>query len=360
MINSKIFQDRLELIKEKIVENNLSAFLISNPMNIRYLTGFEPFLISERESMLIVDRKASYLYLPRAYEMISPKIRGLKIKIIFEWAKIFEEISKQLKKYRGKIGFEPENLKFDEYKILKKGISFFAKKDFVNEMREIKDEKEILNIKMAFEITDRVFKRILKFIKPGIREKQISFKLKELMEELGAQGPSFEPIVAFGEKTSQPHCFAGDQKLKKNEPILIDFGVKFNGYCSDFTRMVYLGKVPKLFRDRYKIVQEAQTIAIETIRPGILAENIHKVVFKSLGKEAKNFFHATGHGVGLEPHEKPFLKKGIKEEIKENMVLTVEPGLYYKKYGIRIEDCGLVTKKGFKILSKVKNDLIEI
>jgi Xaa-Pro aminopeptidase len=357
----KKFQKRLNSLRKKIIQRNLSAFLVSNPINVFYLTGFLGFSPKERESFLFVDKKMATLYLPKIYEAEAPNFKGLKVKIVFEWRKIFKEILKRLKKYRGKIGFEAENLNFNEYLLLKKGISFFPKKDFVNELRRVKEDEEILNIKKAVEITDLVFEKILRFIKPGLTEKQISSKIRKLIETFGGDGIAFEPIVAFGKKTSRPHYFSNNKKLKKGEPILLDFGAKFKNYCSDFTRTIYFGRAPILFKERYKIVKEAQEMAFKIIKPGLKAEDLYNAVKENLGKEAKYFIHAAGHGIGLESHEKPHLKKSSKEILKAGEILSIEPGIYYPgKYGIRIEDCGLITKKGFKILSKSPRDLIEI
>lgn len=360
MINSKVFKKRLIKLKRKIIQENLSAFLVSNPINIYYLTGFRSFLVSEREVLLIVDRKKATLFLPRIYQKKIPSFGGLKVKIVKEWAKIFEEISKKFKKYSGKVGFESENLRFDEYKILKKKIPFLPKKDFVADLRLIKEEKEISFIKKTVQITDRTFKKILKFIKPNVTEKQISLKIRQLMGNFGSEGVSFEPIVAFGKNTAYPHHFSGNKRLKKGQAVLLDFGAKFKGYCSDFCRTIYFGKAPKLFKERYKILKEIQEKTFRIIKPGILAKDIYQFIFENLKKERFHFIHGAGHGIGLEAHERPYLKGQIKEKIREGMVLSIEPGIYYQNFGIRIEDPGLVTKKGFKTLSKVKRNLIEI
>lgn len=354
--------DRARQVKSLLDSQGLSAFFVTDPVNIYYLTGFRGLSPWEREVLTIVDRHGIHLLLPKMYQSQGRKLTGLKLHVLDERLNLFENALKILLKYRGKLGFEAENLKFNEYQFLKRKIKrLIPKTNFIADLRVIKSKMEVGHIQKAAKIADLAFEQIVKFLKPGITEKQVARKLLEIMEELRSEGPSFEPIVAFGKNSALPHHFTSDRRLKKNEVVLMDFGAKVKGYCSDLTRTLYFGKAPRVFKERYELVRKANEEVVQAAKSSVKASHLHKLACTVLGDEVACFLHSTGHGVGLKIHERPRIHHLVKDKLEEGMVITIEPGLYYEgQFGIRVEDLGVVTKDGFKLLSHAPKEVVEL
>lgn len=352
---------RLSALRRMLAREGLEVFVATNPVNIYYLSGFAGVTPAERESILVVDRKKATLIVSQMYSKESSRLSGVESAILPKGIRLFESLSEKLEKYNGKVGFEADDLKFNEYRFLaKKRLRLSAKEKFIGSLRKIKDEGEIALIKRAAKMTDNVFSEIIKSIKPGVTEKEIAGKILHLLEGQGG-GRAFAPIVAFGSNSAKPHHVPGSRRLKKGEPVLLDFGARFFGYRSDMTRTVFLGKAPEEFKKHYDLVLRAQKDAVKLISPGKSAGLIHEAVVEVFAEKSKWFTHNTGHGVGLQIHEEPSLRLEGKDLLEEGMVVTVEPGLYLPgKFGIRIEDLVVVTKEGFKILSKSSKTLLEI
>ncbi|MFA6583087.1 MAG: M24 family metallopeptidase, partial [Elusimicrobiaceae bacterium] len=193
-------------------------------------------------------------------------------------------------------------------------------------------------------------------IKPGMTELQVKNKLESVMADFGASGPSFDIIVGVGPNAAKPHHVTSLAKVKNNEALLIDFGCVLDNYCSDITRTYFVGNQPtEEFKEVYDIVERAQKAGVKAVREGVLTGAVDKVC-RDIITEAgygDRFIHTTGHGIGIEIHETPRLKVGGIDILHENMAVTVEPGIYLPgKFGVRIEDTVLVTKKGCEILTK--------
>ncbi len=352
---------RIEKIQDKLKDKNLGAILITNPSNIFYLTGLKG-AGEEREFLMVVSRNDLQIITSEIYKAdVERKFPG---NFIIPKKGFFAEATKIFKKYK-KIGFERENLKYNEYEILKKnlkGKKFIPVSGLVEDFRKIKDKEEIKIIKKAAEITDKTFYSILKIIKPGLTEKFIQRKIIEIMENFGADGISFEPYVASGKGSAEPHYQASDKKLKNNEILLIDMGAKYKGYCSDFTRTIFIGKASQKFKNLYNIVLETQENAIKNCKVGYSTRKLHEesvINFKKY-KEDKYFTHCLGHGVGINIHESPGIGTKSTNKFENGMVFAIEPGLYHKNFGgIRIEDLCLIDGK-CKVLSKATKELIEI
>src|SRR5690606_4488529 len=217
------------------------------------------------------------------------------------------------------------------------------------------------NITQAADIADKAISAILQLIKVGMTEKELARKLELIIEELGSEKVAFETIVASGVHTALPHHRTSNKEIVVNEPVLLDFGATVNGYCSDMTRTIFIGNPSDEYRNIYNLVLKAHDEAIRKVKTGVTGQEIHQTVLDVFGKEQVFLPHSTGHGVGLEIHEGPRLSLGSNEILKENMVVTVEPGLYYEgKFGVRIEDLGVVTKKRYKNLYKNLTKLIQI
>ena len=227
-------------------------------------------------------------------------------------------------------------------------------KNTPEKMRLTKDKSEIHALKKSQQINGETLKRIKKLCKPGLTELEIAWKIKTIGHDLGTEDISFEPIVAFGPSSSSPHHQNGNRKLKKRDIVLIDMGMKYKGYCSDMTRTFFLGKPTTQQENVYQKVLDAQLAGIAQIKAGAKAASVDKAARKSMGEDEKYFGHSFGHGIGLDVHESPNLSSKSKDILKENMIVTAEPGIYLPgKFGVRIEDMGRVTKTGYENFTKI-------
>ncbi len=263
------------------------------------------------------------------------------------------------------IGLNFEVFPVNKMKRLKqelKGKKFTDVSKELAETRSTKTKQEIKKIKKACEITEKTFLEIKSIFKPEITELELASELEFKAKKLGAEELAFPLIVASGKNSSIPHHNTSNKKIKKNELILIDFGVKYKGYCSDLTRMFFSGKTPKKFNELYAKVAEAKKLAEKELGQGKDYSNAFKKADEFLKKElGQNLMHDIGHGLGLEVHDFPKKNFGKKNILRKGMVLTIEPGYYKKDFrGIRIEDDYLITETGFKKLSNAPEKITEI
>ena len=224
----------------------------------------------------------------------------------------------------------------------------------------IKDDEEISNLIKACEITDNCFSYILTYIKPGMTEKQIANEIEEYYKAR-TDGLSFETIVASGENTSKPHAVPTDRKIQEQDIITIDMGCKVNGYCSDMTRTFFVGSVPEYVKPVYDLVLKNQEQTIEEMKDGASTRLLTKMVDNDFRLNGYDLIHALGHGVGMEIHEAPYINFRSDVPLKENMVVTDEPGIYVPgRFGVRIEDTIQITKFGCISLTKSEKNYIII
>lgn len=353
---------RIEKIQERLREKNIDALLVSNPSNIFYLTGFRGTL-EEREFLLIISEDDWQLIIPEMY-FLEAEIKKANFSAAKERGGLFLKAIETLKNYKN-IGFEENDLKCGEYEKLRDNLKvgkLFPISGLVETLRKIKTREEINLIKKAVEIGDKAVYLILKIIKPGLTEKFIQRKIIEIMEDLGAEGPAFLPIVASGQGSAEPHHLALNKKIKKGEILLIDLGAKYKGYCSDISRTFFIGRAPLRFKKIYNIVLENQERAIKKCESDYPIKKLYQDAVSNFKKykEEKNFLHNLGHGVGIDAHEFPALGPSTEGVFERGMAITIEPGLYYKNFGgVRIEDLCLVGEK-CETLSKATKKLLEI
>lgn len=230
-------------------------------------------------------------------------------------------------------------------------------------LREVKDTEEINQLRTAAKLGCRLFEELLTQIEAGRREVEVAAHLEFAARVAGAEGMSFETIVASGERSAMPHGNASEQRMPRRGFVVLDFGVKLRGYCSDMTRTVHLGRAASAERDVYDAVLEAQLAAIAAVRPGIPCGEVDEAARNVLwdAKLADFFTHSTGHGVGLEIHEGPRIAAKQHQKLKPGMVITIEPGVYLPgRFGIRIEDMVLVTRDGAEILTPATKAWVEL
>ena len=347
------------MIKE--LTKKYDGVLVSSRSNIVYLTNYSNFSENERECFLLFTKTKQFLITDKRYsEAVDRVVKDFEIINTGIHKLLTVGHSNILKNLRiTSLGIEEYDLTVSEYKRLRNIVK--TKPIDLRNLRVIKQKYEIENIRKASKIGDIAFKFILGQLKNGVTEREISDLLETFINQKGAD-ISFKPIVAFGKNSSIPHHMTGKDKLKTNQIVLFDFGVKVNNYCSDMSRTVFFGKTPDRFKKMHKTVLEAQKKAIESIRVGIRDSEIDKIARDYIiSKGYPNIIHSVGHGIGIEVHEPPVLSPRSMDVLKENMVITVEPGIYIPHFGgVRIEDMVFVSKKGAQLISHAKREIIEV
>lgn len=351
---------RLINLYEKMSVEEVDALLITKIPNVKYFSGFQgdssALLIGKNFRKLITDGRYTEQAIIQAKNFtLVEQNEGL-------YKKIVDEI-----KISGckKIGFEGLIMTVAHHSYLKKELDDVEFKSVeLDTLRQVKDAAEIENIRKACKIADDAFTKILEVIKPGIREIDIAADLEYFMRKLGAETPSFTTIVASGWRGSLPHGTATDKKIRAGELVTMDFGAIYNGYCSDITRTICVGRASDEQKKIYNLVLDAQLYGLEIITAGKGGKEIDAAVRERLDNAGygRFFVHGLGHGVGLEIHEEPRLSKLSKcEKLLPNMIVTDEPGIYIENFGgVRIEDTVLVTSGKAQALTRSPKTLIEL
>ena len=359
-----VFKKRIKQLRDSFPESGIDTFMVLVEENRRYLSGFEgedtqfdesagALFISDSQCILATDSRFVVQAEHEAplYEIVCTK-EGL--------SKQLPDILTSLKTIR--LGFESRRLSYFQYQqfteeIASAGLSveFADFEDMVENFRVLKQEPEIGAIRAALSIAESVFEEYVRIISPGMTEKEVAWELEKRLRESGADALSFPTIVASGPNSALPHAIPGDRKLCQGEPVLFDWGVKRNGYCSDISRTVIIGEPDETFRKVFSTVLEAQRKAIEAVKPGIstkTVDGIARAYIESMGFKDK-FGHGLGHGVGLAIHEPPRLSPLSDKPLEPNMVFTVEPGIYLPEWGgVRLENMVVVREEGVEILNR--------
>lgn len=336
--------------------------MISKPENQFYISGF-----SGGEGVVAVTcRGAAIITDSRYTEQAKSEAPGFAILEQKAGVSPFEVCANNFKSEIKNVGFESHYITYDQFEEIKKyfeGIDIKPAGSLVEELRAIKEPHEIEMIKKAQEITDKTFAHILKYIKPGVAEKDLACEMEYFMKKNGADGIAFDTILASGPRSSLPHGRASGRKIQYGDFITMDFGARYSWYCSDMTRTVFLGRPDDTQVKIYNIVLEAQKRALEYIKSGLLGKDVDRLAREVIDKSGygNNFGHGLGHGVGIEIHESPRLSPKGDMELLPGMVVTVEPGIYIENYGgVRIEDMVVVTQNGCDNLTKSDKHLIII
>jgi Xaa-Pro aminopeptidase len=344
----------LKNIYAKLIRNGLDGLLLSSPSNISYLLNFP-----SRDSYLLISKKKNYYITDSRY--IEEAKLYLKKNAILKKSngsvfKIIANLCKDLDLER--IGFEERYLPFAEHKKIKEELNrrdnLIPTHGLVEELRQIKNAAELKKIRKAVQITVKAMRFIQDFLCVGLKEIEIAAEFERFIRYAGGSSSAFDIIVASGPNSSFPHHRTSQRKIKNNEPILIDIGVDYQGFKSDLTRVFFLGKISSVVRKVYDIVREAQSKAIRKIKPSVGISKIDRAARQYITEKGYGGFfgHNLGHGIGLEVHEEPPVSGKEEGILKPGMVFTVEPAIYLPhKFGIRLEDMVLVTRKGGEVLS---------
>ena len=349
---------KLQWLRNKMSSLDLQGLIISNPINIRYLTNIDA------EGTLLLTRKENiYITDGRYIEYVHSILTLFDEIIVYDINDISRDDYENFFLFCENVGFEEYDVSYAKYKeyIRKYRINNLVETEhMIEKQRMIKDEEEISNIKKACEITDNCFSYILTYIKPGMTEKQIANEIEEYYRQR-TDGLSFETIVASGENTSKPHAVPTDRVIQKQDIITIDMGCKYQGYCSDMTRTIFVGSVPEYIKPVYDLVLKNQKQTEEQMKDGESTRLLTKMVENDFKLNGYDLIHSLGHGVGMEIHEAPYISYKSDASLKENMVVTNEPGIYLPgKFGIRIEDTVQITKFGCINLTNSEKNYIVI
>jgi Xaa-Pro aminopeptidase len=367
-----VLQQRVKKLRKILQEKNLDGFLVSNFYNILYLTGFKTLTDDEREAWGLVTAKNIYLFTDSRYindkssafakastdkQMTNDNSITNNKFLILKLIKPEKGLIKHLKEIVSeekiqRLGFEGEDLKYGEYLRLKEqlGMELISTDRLLVLQRAIKDEEEIGKIKKACEIADQCLEEIVKTIKISSSEKEIAFKIEFWLKEKGYD-LSFYPIVAIDKNSSVPHYdtrSGNNKKVKNNSLILIDFGAKYLDYCSDITRMVFVGKPSNEIVNAYNGLLASQQKTISQLKidnnPASIDQFCRKLITDC---RLPIYQHSTGHGVGLQIHEFPKISFTSTNVLQPNQVFTIEPGVYLEeKWGMRVEDTVLIKERG--------------
>ncbi|MCH8853024.1 MAG: aminopeptidase P family protein [Planctomycetes bacterium] len=361
---SPVIADRLGRCRREMRRHRIGALLVSNPMDYFYLTGF-----TGEDSAVLITPRVVHLISDRRFEAsiereCSWATAGGSTKVWMRRGLLNEEIARVCRSLKLRsLAVQTDHLCVDEYNQIKKLARFrrlSGAPPILAEMRRIKQPAEITTIRKAVRVAEEAFDAMRATIRLGQTELEMAARLEYEMKRRGAARPSFPTICAEGGNAAHPHAHPGKRKVKRGSAILFDWGARVEGYCSDLTRMVFVGSMPRTIERIYRIVLEAQRRAIAAIRPGARMCDVDAIARAVIAETGYGdaFKHGLGHGLGLNVHEPPSLSWRSREKLEPGMVVTVEPGIYLPGVGgVRIEDDVLVTPTGCRILSRLSRKL---
>jgi Xaa-Pro aminopeptidase len=358
------FPQRLARLRALLQTFELDACLILHRPNIFYLCGFSgssgAFLVEPRGARLFTDSRYA---IQAAGEVHSASVGIVQGSLLAAVGDRLLHAGTRLRR----VGYEASRMTVQQLRKLRKAagvrVRWQPDRSLVEGLRAVKDRDEIALIKKAAALGSQTFEQVLPLIKPGIREFELAAEIEYHMRRMGAIGPAFETIVAFGERSALPHARPSGRRLRKNELVVLDLGAILQHYCCDLTRTVHVGRAPARTRGWYQAVLEAQSAARHALRAGVTGSQVDEAARNVLRKHRldKFFTHSTGHGLGLEVHEDPRLAAGQTQKLQTSNVVTLEPGVYVEGVGgIRIEDDAVVTPGEAQILTTAQRGLLEL
>lgn len=377
--DNRLGQMRIALDKE-----NLAAFCVRDVSNIRWLTAFDGVFDSEQAHALYIDQHLAVLHTDSRYQTAceqAAKATTIQVDASrMSHAQFACQYWHKKKTSSGLFGLE-NSIALSEYRALER--EFFPKEDsgnqsqlltgsssqvvfaetsdFVLGLRSVKDADEISRMRSAQAITDVAFAHIIDFMKPGVTEREVQLELENFMLRRGAEGLAFSSIVATGENGANPHAIPGDTPLEAGQCVVLDFGARVKGYCSDMTRTVFLGQPEGRMKDAWEAMLQANEEVTSFLRPGITGKEAHELAEQILaeGGFAGCMGHGLGHGVGIDVHEQPVLSPRNAAPLAVGNVVTVEPGIYLPgEFGMRLEDFGVITETGFDVFTQSTHELV--
>ena len=360
------FAARQKKLREYLATTRFDALLISHLPNVHYLCGF-----TGSAGFLLVEQAGSFFLTDVRYD-IQARTEVKAAKVIVARKTVLAELAGHFGSRRAtsrglSIGVEAEHMTLAEKKklndLLPSAVRLRSAPAAVERLRMIKDKDELEKIRAAVGLGAKLFDKALEILRPGVKETDVAAQMEYAARCAGAEGMSFPTIIASGARSALPHGRASGQAVSAGAFVVCDFGVILENYCSDQTRTVWVGGAELKARAAYESVREAQEAAIAAVRPGNCAGDVDEAARKVLRKAGlgRYFTHSTGHGVGLKIHETPRIGAGQKEILRQGMVITIEPGVYFPgKWGIRIEDMVAVTDTGCEVLTPTSKQFVSI
>jgi Xaa-Pro aminopeptidase len=358
---------RIGLLRRRMSRAGLPGLLVTHLPDVRYLSGF-----TGSSAVLALTRRRARLFTDGRYKtQAAEEVRAAQVEIVSNFPAKAAVMWLAAQPGISAAGFDPARTIVAELQQWKEALPSSLRRGFlsalpaplVEPLRCVKDEEELELMIEAALLGSRLFEHILGSIRPGMREVEVAAELEHRARLLGAEGMSFETIVASGVRSAMPHGRATTALLPRRGFVTLDFGVILKGYCSDMTRTVFLGKPSAKERGTYQAVLEAQEAAVAAVTAGASCEEVDEAARGVLRREglAEAFSHSTGHGLGLEIHETPRIGAGNTARLVPGMVITIEPGIYFAgRFGIRIEDMVAVTANGGQVLTPTPKTLIEL
>jgi len=357
-MQNSFFENRQRSVQQIIDANQLDGIFFTSLETIRYLCGFTgsdgALLLSPKEAFFLTDSR----YWTQAEEEV-------KQSRIVHYKKKLEGMASVLSDLKlKKVGVEGSSVTLSFFNALSKifgnEVEFIALEDEIKNIRAAKDSQELTLIRAAIDLSSKSFSHIMGFLREGAVESEVALEMEFFIKKNGAESTGFDIIIASGQRSALPHGRASNKRIERGDFILIDFGLRFQGYHSDQTRTLVCGEPNAEQAKIYQIVKEAHDKAIEAIRPGIPFYEIDGVARDHIKQQGYGdyFGHGLGHGIGLAVHEDPAVNGENKGLIQEGMVFTVEPGIYIPNWGgVRIEDMILVTSQGSEVLTYLPREL---
>ncbi len=356
------FAARQKRLTDRQRNLGLDALLITYLPNVRYICGF-----TGSNGILLSLGSRRYFFTDGRYtEQARQEVTGAAV--VVARGSLLQAAAQRLQHYKAvRLGFESDRMTQAGYAALRKALPRSARliptTAAVDALRMIKDAEELRLIRQAVNMGADLLMPAVETIRPGVRESDVAAEIEYAARRWGAEQMSFETIVAAGRRSALPHGRASSARIPRRGFVILDLGVILHGYCSDMTRTVHVGSVPRRSREIYQAVLDAQLAATAAVKPGATAGDVDFAA-RSVLKKAKldrYFIHSTGHGVGLEIHEQPRVARDQKEVLEPGMVITIEPGVYLPgEGGVRIEDMVVVTERGHQVLTPATKELLEL
>ena len=347
---------RVERLRGELERLEVASFLVSNPVDVRYLTGFE-----SSNAFVLVKHKNVVLMTDGRYAEAARGVEGVEL-VVVERDFLPGLAANLAELAEGPMGFESDHLTVARHAdLLSTGVELVPAAAVVLALRAVKERDELEEIRRAARIVDDVLVRLAGEKIVGRSEAELAWWIVQTIHEEGADDVSFEPIVGSGPNAALPHHHPGDREIETGETVVVDLGAKVNGYCSDCTRTFATGELPSDLRDAYAVCQSAQAASLTEVRAGADLRGLDAIARMEIEASGNDVLHGLGHGVGLEVHELPVLRSTAAGSLVAGNVVTVEPGVYLPgRGGVRIEDLVVATDSGCEVLSGFTKELTSL
>ncbi len=363
---------RIVRVREACQQQGIDDFIARDNMNIYWMTAFDDIFDPDRAHALLVTPEGATMHTDSRYSTnCLDRVQRIGSSVaIDDERKSHAVFARDIVKKEGegrKLGIEDDITLAEYRKVVSElegsGIQLVETTGLVNGLRAVKDVRELARMKAAQKITDDAFSHIIEFIKPGMTELQVKIELEDFMVRHGSQGVAFESIVACGANGASPHGQAGNRIIEEGHSVVMDYGAKAFGYNADMTRTVFIGKPSDEMRAAYETIRRANETVEATIKAGVIGRDMHELAERILveGGFGGKMGHGLGHGLGVDVHELPYLNATYDKPLEVGNVVTVEPGIYIAgKFGMRLEDFGVVTSEGYERFTQSTHEMVII